>query len=58
MNEIQVLYICDREKCEDCFNSCNHTTDISHAKNFKLEGNFYVEDDGKEIITDDRKILP
>lgn len=31
-----VLYLCDREKCEDCsYPVCKHTTDIKHAKNFK-----------------------
>lgn len=29
-----VLYVCDREKCPNCHSECEHTTDISHAKNF------------------------
>ena len=36
MSEIQVLYICDRMKCEHCSNECRHTTDIKHAKNFEV----------------------
>lgn len=29
-----VLYVCDRKKCPNCQPECEHTTDISHAKNF------------------------
>lgn len=36
MSELQVLYICDRIKCENCHENCKHTTDIEHAKNFKV----------------------
>lgn len=36
MSEIQVLYICDRKKCENCYENCKHTTDIKHAKNFEV----------------------
>jgi predicted house-cleaning noncanonical NTP pyrophosphatase (MazG superfamily) len=32
----EILYICDRKKCKDCcYPICKHTTDISHAVNFK-----------------------
>lgn len=30
-----VTYICDGKKCPECSTQCRHTTDISHAKNFK-----------------------
>lgn len=36
MNEIQVLYICDRTKCERCYDECKHTTDFKYAKNFSI----------------------
>ncbi len=36
MSELQVLYICDRMKCEHCSYECKHTTDIMHAKNFSV----------------------
>ena len=32
-----ILYECDRQKCTDCsWPICQHTSDITHAKNFKL----------------------
>ena len=45
-----VLYLCDREQCDKpCSFECKHTTEISHAKNFKgLEGNFYFEINDEE----------
>ena len=31
-----VAYLCDRQKCEACsYPTCQHTTDIDHAVNFK-----------------------
>lgn len=41
----KILYICDKQACENCsFPECYHTTDINHAYNFVKEelGN-YVE---------------
>ena len=42
------LYLCDREKCENCNEDCFHTTDLSHAANRgqfnefeKLGGDFW-----------------
>lgn len=36
MINIDVIYICDRKKCEHCsYPKCKHTTDINHAANFK-----------------------
>ena len=29
-----ILYVCDRTKCPECHDECEHTTDISHAVNF------------------------
>ena len=42
----EVLYICDREACgEVCPNpDCELTSDIAHAKNFRAEGDYFMED--------------
>ena len=42
---MNVLYVCDRRACDQCSHECNHTTDISHAKNFELgfDAKTYVE---------------
>ena len=29
-----VLYICNRKKCECCYPECHHTKDIHYAANF------------------------
>ena len=34
---MKIAYICDRKKCKNCSDICNHTTDINHAVNFKEE---------------------
>lgn len=34
---MNVLYICNRQKCSNCSDECNHTTDVRFAKNFTLE---------------------
>lgn len=41
--EVKILYICDRKACEKCSVCCNHTSDISHAKNFERreDGRFW-----------------
>lgn len=31
----EVMYICDRKKCEVCYEYCGYTSDIRHAENFK-----------------------
>lgn len=46
-HEIDVTYICDGKKCPECSKLCNHTTDISHAKNFKP----VMSIDGNTILT-------
>jgi hypothetical protein len=42
----ETLYIGDREACgEVCPNpDCEYTSDITHAKNFHTEGEYYMED--------------
>lgn len=43
----KVLFVCDRRACNECSsdmdNGCRHTSNIKHAKNFKLNGNIFVE---------------
>ena len=36
-------FLCDRRKCKSCDPSCSHTSDVSHAKNFRLIGSVFVE---------------
>lgn len=40
MGEPKVLYLCDGRACDKCNYgfSCRHTTDIRHAKNFRILG--------------------
>ena len=42
----RVLYICDGEACgAECPNlTCDYTEDVTHARNFHAEGEFYMED--------------
>ena len=42
----KVLYICDRRACNKCDPECIHTSDISHAKNFELFDDVFVEQCG------------
>ena len=46
MNTEQVLYLCDRRACSKCsYPQCEHTTDISHAKNFaRICPGAYIEE--------------
>lgn len=39
-----VIFLCDGKQCEVCHvNECRHTTDITHAMNFKKSGDAYWE---------------
>ena len=33
MGDFDILYICDRKACENCYEECKHTNDIEHAVN-------------------------
>ena len=47
----KVLYICDKQACENCsFPECYHTSDINHAYHFRKDeqGNYWEEFLGKE----------
>lgn len=42
----KILFLCDRNKCnnEKCSSKeCHHTTDITHARNFRNVSGVYVE---------------
>ena len=42
----EILFLCDRNKCnnEGCpSKECHHTTDITHARNFRKVSGVYVE---------------
>ena len=34
---MDVLYLCNRKKCENCSDECIHTKDVRYAKNFELQ---------------------
>ena len=45
-----ILYLCDREKCENCDNvDCHYTSDINHAVNFEKLGHVYCEKEEKHL---------
>ena len=33
---MDVLYLCNRQKCQVCTEECKHTKDVRFAKNFEL----------------------
>lgn len=45
--DIKVVYLCDEKACKNCRSDakeCKHTSDIKHAKNFKLDNGVYFEE--------------
>lgn len=32
--DANILFLCDRRRCQVCHSDCRHTTDIKHAVNF------------------------
>ncbi len=41
----KIYYVCDRKACANCSPECNHTSDITHAKNFApadINGNYPI----------------
>ena len=53
----QVLYLCDRRVCEKCSPDCHHTTDISHAQNFKKEFDDYFESTKPTLVVEARTLM-
>ena len=44
INEETIVYECDRRACScGCNPACEYTSDIRHAKNFKLRGRVFVD---------------
>lgn len=39
----KIFYYCDRERCDKCNTDCDHTSDITHARNFEKDecGNYF-----------------
>ena len=56
-----VLYLCDRLKCDKCYSSCKYTSDIKHAVNFNLVGGdkeyTYFEIDDEDVIKKDQGVM-
>ena len=48
-----IFYICDREKCDPCHEPCEHTKEITHAKNFRFWGGAFWESHEKETYEED-----
>lgn len=36
-------FLCDGKDCKECNETCKHTLNIEHAKNFKRVGDYYIE---------------
>ena len=54
IDDPEVLFLCDWEACDigiDCL-GCNHTTDISHAKNFEkvAEGRYVEKEENRPLM--------
>lgn len=39
----KILYLCDRRRCDNCFENCRLTSDIKHAENFIKNNNVFEE---------------
>lgn len=37
IKDMQILFICDRKKCEHCFEECELTSDPEHEAHFRIE---------------------
>ena len=33
---MDILYLCNRKKCQDCIGQCKYTKDVRYAQNFEL----------------------
>lgn len=58
--ECEILYLCDGKRCEKCSENCNHTSDISHAKNKDdFSGKKYTclgrNNNGRLVFTEDEE---
>ena len=47
---LNVMYICDRRKCDKCDPTCSYTGDVRHAKHFEVAewGGLIYEQEGSE----------
>lgn len=37
VKDMQILFICDRRKCENCWDGCELTSDPEHAAHFRID---------------------
>ena len=44
VKDMQILFICDRKKCKNCWDECELTSDPEHAAHFR------IDDRGREPI--------
>lgn len=54
----QILYICDRRKCDACHDECYLTRDISHAVMFRkdTQGNYIERITIPEAVHSDKQL--
>lgn len=50
---MEVIYLCDRKRCKECSPLCKHTNDITHAVNFKKDGDDYFENSSTEVLLEE-----
>lgn len=47
-----IYYLCDRRACEKCNSDCTHTSEIRHAKNFRVVDDAIFELNPPAFTTD------
>ena len=47
-----ILWICNRQRCEDCFEECRHTSDREFAVNPEFDRNRFEEDQDGNLWED------
>ena len=50
---MEVIYLCDRKRCPECSPLCKHTCDVTHAVNFKKDGDDYIENSSTEVLLEE-----
>ena len=52
MNMNNILWICNRERCENCIEECRHTSDREFAVNPEFDRNRFEEDQDGNLWED------
>ena len=47
---VKVAYICDGRKCDEDCSDCFRTLDVEHAKDFKLMGGVYYQQESADAV--------